>query len=314
MLGAGGVAGGAWHAGVLAAVAEETGWDARSAEVVVGTSAGSITGAALRCGVPPRDLYASAAGTALSAEGAALFGRIRTAGDYTRIGGRTPRPSNPSLLVRGLASLDPRPGVALAGLLPAGTVDTAMISNRVEELAGGSTWPRRPLWIAAVRLRDGARVVFGRDDIGAPVGLGAAVAASSAIPGFFAPVDIAGDRYVDGGVHSPTNADLVRGAGFDLVVISAPMSGTWRSMRAHPASLSRTGARVALDREVAVLRRSGTEVLVFQPGPADTPVMDGRSMDPASRRPVATQARESALDTLRRPDLEPRVAPLRQRG
>ena len=67
MLGAGGIAGGAWHAGVLAAVAEATGWDARSAEVIVGTSAGSITGAALRSGVAPRDLYASAVGTALSA-------------------------------------------------------------------------------------------------------------------------------------------------------------------------------------------------------------------------------------------------------
>jgi NTE family protein len=187
-----------------------------------------------------------------------------------------------------------------------------MISDRVEELAGGPTWPPTPLWVVAVRLRDGARIVFGRDDVGAGVRLGAAVAASSSIPGFFAPVEIAGDRYVDGGVHSPTNADLVRDSGFDLVVVSAPMAGSWRSMRAHPTALARTGARVALDREVAALRRSGTEVLVFQPGPSDTPVMDGRSMDPASRQPVATRARESALETLRRPDLEARVSPLRK--
>ena len=41
-LGAGGVAGGAFHAGVLAALADVGGWDPRSAAIIVGTSAGSI--------------------------------------------------------------------------------------------------------------------------------------------------------------------------------------------------------------------------------------------------------------------------------
>ena len=82
-------------------------------------------------------------------------------------------------------------------------------------------------------------------------------------------------------------------------------------MRAHPSALARTGSRLALDREVAALRRAGTEVLVFQPGPADTPVMDGRSMDPACRKPVATRARESALEVLARPSLQSRVSALR---
>jgi NTE family protein len=311
VLGAGGVAGGAWHAGVLAAVAEETGWDARSAAVVVGTSAGSITGAALRSGVAPRDLHAMAVGASLSAEGSALFGRVRSPDGFRAAAGRTPRPANPTLGLRSLARLDLRPGVALAGMLPAGTIDTAMISNRVEELAGGPAWPGAPLWVVAVRLADGRRVVFGRDEVDGPVRLGSAVAASSAIPGFFAPVEIGGARYVDGGVHSPTNGDLLRNGGFDLVVISAPMAGTWRSMRAHPTALARTGSRLALDVEVAALRRSGTEVLVFIPGPADTPVMDGRSMDPASRKPVATRARESALEVLARPSLQTRVSALR---
>ena len=42
VLGAGGIAGGAFHAGVLAALEEATGWDPRRAGLVVGTSAGSI--------------------------------------------------------------------------------------------------------------------------------------------------------------------------------------------------------------------------------------------------------------------------------
>src|SRR4029453_17418931 len=48
VLGAGGVVGHAFHAGVLRALAEVTGWDPRRAEVVVGTSAGAPAGA-----VPP---------------------------------------------------------------------------------------------------------------------------------------------------------------------------------------------------------------------------------------------------------------------
>ena len=49
-LGAGGVVGHAYHAGVLAALEEATGWDPRDAEVIVGTSAGSVVGSLLRAG------------------------------------------------------------------------------------------------------------------------------------------------------------------------------------------------------------------------------------------------------------------------
>lgn len=314
VLGAGGIAGGAWHAGVLAALQEATGWDARRAEVIVGTSAGSITGSTLRAGLAPGDLLAVATGAPPSGEGARLLARVRTGEGAFRRTPRSgpPRPANPMLL-RSLASLDPRPLVALAGLLPAGEVDGSVIARRVEELNAGRAWPHAPLWVVAVRLADGRRVVFGRD--GVPAGLGEAVAASCAIPGWFAPVDIGGRRYVDGGVHSTTNADLLAsstavggGDPLDLVVVSAPMAGRWRAMRANAATLSRTSARVTLEREVATLRRRGTEVLVLQPGPNDTPLMDRRAMDPAARRPVAEQARASTLEALAR-DPGPRPAP-----
>jgi predicted acylesterase/phospholipase RssA len=42
VLGAGGTVGHAFHAGVLAALSSELGWDARRADLLVGTSAGSI--------------------------------------------------------------------------------------------------------------------------------------------------------------------------------------------------------------------------------------------------------------------------------
>jgi NTE family protein len=292
VLGAGGVAGGAWHAGALAALAEVTGWDPRGAAVVVGTSAGSISGTALRAGLDADDQWRLAVGEALSPAGARVHGRITT--DEAAVGRlRAPRglPANPALVLA-MASRTPRPGVALAGLLPEGAVSTTGIRGRIDELTGGD-WPSGALAVVAVDLASGSRAVFRGDGQPVDASPGEAVAASCAVPAFFAPVAIGDRRYVDGGVHSPTNADLLAGEGLDAVVVSAPMAGRWRSLRPHPQSISRTAARVALDREVGAVRRAGTPVLVLQPGPDDTPLMDGRSMDPGSRQPVARRARRS---------------------
>src|SRR6516164_7566805 len=64
-LGAGGVLGGAWLTGALHAIASETGWDPGSAEYIVGTSAGSMVGAMLACGVPPWFMVAHSGGEAV---------------------------------------------------------------------------------------------------------------------------------------------------------------------------------------------------------------------------------------------------------
>ena len=88
----------------------------------------------------------------------------------------------------------------------------------------GQSWPERDLWICAVRRRDGRRVVFGRP--GSPdAPLHLAIAASCAVPGYFAPVKIHDHTYIDGGAHSPTNAAILRERGLDLVVVVSPMSG-----------------------------------------------------------------------------------------
>ena len=56
VLGAGGSVGCAYHAGVLYSLLHHTGWDARDAESIVGTSAGSLVGALLRSDVDPEEL------------------------------------------------------------------------------------------------------------------------------------------------------------------------------------------------------------------------------------------------------------------
>jgi NTE family protein len=310
VLGAGGVIGHAYHAGVLDGLGEATGWDPREANVVVGTSAGSVVGALLRAGFSARDLAARSAGEPLSPEGADLVARSEPGGGPTPLPSRAPgrrgvpRMASPSLLVR--AALRPfwmnRPGVMLAGALPAGAVPTELVAAAFRPLFG-SDWPERDLWLTAVRLRDGRRIVFGRDGA-PPAHVADAVAASCAIPSFFAPVTVGGVDYVDGGAHSPTNADLLSERDLDLVIVSSPMSVAGNRLRPSLDLPARRLCRFYLGQEAARIRRRGVPVVAFQPTGDDLKVMGVNAMNPARRAPVTKQARESARKKLARTDVQ----------
>ncbi len=313
VLGAGGVTGGAFHAGVLAALAEVTGWDPRTAEIVVGTSAGSLAGAVLRAGLSPDDLLQRALGRPLSADGRRLTSRLAPPPsrfplrpDVAAL--RPRRSSAPEALARmATRPWDVRPAAVMAALLPPGRVSTSMITGGIEPLFG-KTWPTDPLWICAVRLDDGRRVVFGRDDDGRRPVLGEAVAASCAIPAFFEPVVINGARHVDGGVHSPTNLDLLGGLGLDLVIVSSPMSLAGRVRPQLSADWAvRRFCRAQLDAEAIGVRRRGTPVLALQPAADVAAVMGLNAMDPDKRAAVADAAFESTRKRLTRADVRDRL-------
>ncbi|HUY64368.1 MAG TPA: patatin-like phospholipase family protein [Acidimicrobiales bacterium] len=316
VLGAGGVAGVAFHSGVLAALAEELGWDPRRAELVVGTSAGSVTAAGLRAGVSAADLLARATSGSLSAEGAAIMSRSDAA-VTTRLSpppARLPTgwPAAPAVvLAAGRRPWRVRPGAVVAGLMPPGAVPTAAIAEGVEALFPAG-WPGRATWICAVRLDTGRLTVFGRTGA-PPAPMGQAVAASCAIPGYFAPVPIDGARYVDGGAHSLTNLAKVRSEGLDLVVVSAPMARAG-ARRPGLGAVARDAMRLQLALEAGRVRRGGTPVIAFAPTPEDQRAMGRNPMDPACQAPVAEQARRSTLRRLERPDVRRRLAPLLHAG
>jgi NTE family protein len=281
VLGAGGLVGSAFHAGVLRALREATGWDPRQAEIIVGTSAGSYVGAQLRAGAP--------------------VGRVATRSQVAPAGaGRRFAPAAPSAVVRGLT----RPGSArigslVAAALPAGRLPLDGLAGEVNALHSRG-WPRDRLWLPAVRLRDGARVVFGRDE---HPDVGSAVAASCAVPGYFAPVRIGTERYVDGGAHSVTNADLLAGEGLDLVVVISPMAAA-RGVRTPSALLQGRGAmRLRLATEARAVRRSGAQVVAFSPTPDDLAVMGWNAMDGRRRQLVMDRSYASALRRLQRADV-----------
>lgn len=191
VLGAGGITGHAFHAGVLRAIEEATGWDPRAADLVVGTSAGSIVGAALRAGLSAHDLHARATGEPLSLEGERLLAEVPppgSLGDLPRRRRRVPAPASPGLVVRQL--LRPwraRPSLVMAGLLPEGRLDIGTVADEMRHLTAVAGRLVDDLWVTAVRLDDGRRVAFGRPgDPTAPVA--DAVAASCAIPGIMAQI------------------------------------------------------------------------------------------------------------------------------
>jgi NTE family protein len=277
VLGGGGVVGQAYHSGVLAVLQHDFGFDARSADMIVGTSAGSITGTLLRLGVSPEDLAAWTVKAPLSGDDDVLRQMSATAVPHLA-------PFNPLHLLRPplrlpgrhlvqhalTRPLQFRPLAAGMTLVAPGRHDVVEQLGALRELEKPG-WPEPDLWICAVRRRDGRRIVFGRPDT-PPAPLHLAIAASCAVPGYFAPVKIGARNYVDGGVHSPTNAAVLHRSGLDLVIVIAPMSGD-AGWRPNFYAAARRHATRLLTREVRALEARGIRTVVFAPGSAEQQAM-----------------------------------------
>ena len=223
VLGGGGVTGIAWETGLLAGLSR-AGVDLMSADVVVGTSAGSVVGAQISSGVPLEDLYAEQLKEP-EGEIAAKIGVRAMA--WFAIGSLWPG--------------DGRRGRARLGraALRARTVPESVRRTVIEQRLPSRSWPERRLLITAVDAETGEGKVFDRDG---DVSLAAAVAASCAVPIVWPPITINGHRYIDGGVRSAANADLATGC--DRVVVLAPVEFALRRSLRIDAQLAALGPSV----------------------------------------------------------------------
>jgi NTE family protein len=320
VLGAGGVMGGAWLTGGLHALATETGWDPASADHVVGTSAGAMIGSLCAAGVPPWFMVAHSAGEVFDgltdAEGRPAADADRSGGAVFRLQRALP-PLGPGSWRLALTTLArPRghtPGALISGWLPRGVISTAALERTVRR-AVPSGWADHPnLWVMACDYATGRRVAFG--DADAPrTDLAKAVAASCAIPGFYYPVTIAGRRYVDGGMHSPSNLDVLAGRGLDLVICLNPTSSLHSVPRRHPVERLHAFMRAASGRrlgsEARKLRDSKTTVVLIQPRAEDLALMGGNLMSGRRRHEVIELATRTVAAQLREPENRERLAAL----
>jgi NTE family protein len=259
VLGGGGVTGIAWETGLLAGLAQ-AGLDLTSADIVVGTSAGSVVGAQILSGAPLENLYDEQLKDA-TGEIAAKMGLGAMA--YFAIGSLWPG--------------DERRGRAWLGskAIAARTVPESVRREVIEKRLQSRSWPARQLLIVAVDAETGEAKVFDRD---AGASLTEAVAASCAVPMVWPPVTVNGRRFIDGGVRSAANADLATGC--NRVVVLAPvMVALRRSHRIH-AQLAALGPSV--------------QSLVISPDSQARKAIGPNSLDPAFRAASAKAGRLQA--------------------
>lgn len=202
VLGGGGIVGIAWHTGLLYGLEQAGIRLLADADIVVGTSAGSVVAA-----------HVTASSTPL----AERYQRQIEIPETDEVPGATRPPAGLSpindILESGTSVED--------GLRKLGAF--AVERGVLPEQAGGEGGPKQRAWPTATDLRittvdcdSGERVVFTRES-GAP--LAAAVQASSTIPGVWPVVTINGRRYMDGGFWSGSNVDVAADAA-RLIVIS----------------------------------------------------------------------------------------------
>jgi NTE family protein len=277
VLGGGGPVGVAWESGLLAGLAE-AGLDLSGADFVLGTSAGSIVGSQLAMGRPATALIAP-----LLSEGAQ-----QQASSASQPAGS--RPPDLSVLIEKMAKAISSTGPAAdqaraeigAWALQAETVSEdeyiARFARSIGDYPEGS-WPDR-FACTAVDTADGAFVVWNKES---GVDLARAVASSCSVPGIAPPITFRGRRYMDGGMRSPTNADVAKG--FDVLFLVAVSTGGGAGAAAPTADVFRR----RIEGEVDTVRQSGSRTELIIPDAASLEAFGANLMD-FGRRPGAARA------------------------
>ena len=246
VLGGGGITGIAWEIGMLAGLAAEHGLDLTDADLVVGTSAGSVVGVDVRSGINLAQFYANQTGPVAADEEVARMGLAVTL-RYVLAVAFTQSPVRARKRIGAIA-------------LKAETEPEATRREVFESRMPISEWPAAKLKVTAVDTATGEFAVF---DAQSGVSLIDAVGASCAVPGIWPPVTINGKRYMDGGMRSAANVDLA--LGYKQVVVIAPLTqgfGPIPGAATQVKQLAAHGARAILikpDKEA--LRAIGRNVL-----------------------------------------------------
>jgi NTE family protein len=275
VLGGGGPVGVAWESGLLAGMAE-AGLDLSGADFILGTSAGSIVGSQLAMGRAATALVAPFLSESPGQPAASL----------SRLPG-SPPPDLTGLvqkMAKAISSTGPadqaRAELGAWALQAQTTSEDDFIAGFARAIGDHreGLWPDR-FACTAVDTADGSFVVWNKES---RVDLARAIASSCCVPGIAPPITLRGHRYMDGGMRSPTNADVA--TGFDVVFVVAVSGGG-----ASAATPMGDVFRRQLERESDTLRESRSRVELIVPDAASLEAFGQNLMDFA-RRPGTARA------------------------
>jgi NTE family protein len=269
VLGGGGSTGNAWLIGVMAGLFDG-GLDVTTADLTIGTSAGSTTAAQI-AGATPTELFAAT----LAAVPQQRTGPVGSGGSRAPIRPVADHLERIRKIIassKGAADMRRRMGAAAIDM-DAGSDGSWQTQWRATVAARlpSQHWPERTVLITAVDAETGEPVVFDRHS---GVDLADAVAASCSSG---RPYRIGDRRYIDGGYRSNAeNADLA--AGYPRVLVLSPFGG--RSL--HPPEW---GTHLAT--QVGELRARGSTVETIFPDSDAEHMFGANAMDPSLRPPAA---------------------------
>jgi NTE family protein len=208
VLGGGGPVGVGWESGLAVGLARE-GVVLGEADLIVGTSAGSIVGSRLALQMDLADLV-SAVGRPLPLP--AGTGAPEPTGDLMTVWADT--------AARGLTPEQVRVELGKLSLSAPAGPETDFVTAEVFAQLDGCPWPAS-FRCTAIDTLTGALQVWD-ESAGVPLPLG--VASSCSVPGVFPPVTIGTARYMDGGMRTPLNADLAAGHDAVIAVSCTPLA------------------------------------------------------------------------------------------
>jgi NTE family protein len=269
VLGGGGTTGIAWELGIILGLRDED-IDVSGADLVVGTSAGSVVGAQITSSHSLEDLYARQ-----------LQPLEETKEQVVQIDMN----EIIQVFMAGMGAPDAQTARARIGAA-ALAAKTASEEERQEIITSRlpvQEWPNKQrLVITSVNAHTGEQVMFDR---AAGVPLALAVAASCAVPGVYPPITIGDQRYIDGGVSSGTNAGIAKG--YQRVLILRA-----ETLDASALDPQNTTPSAAFEGELATLEQAGSQSLVITPDEASIEARGPNPLDSRRRAISATAGRE----------------------